>query len=342
MSITFKELADICGVSRATVDRVIHNRGKVAPEVEKRIREAAKQHGFQPNQVGKALARARNPIKIGMLVHLTRIEFFQELLKGAYVGQKEVGSLGGEVIIREQENFDPRRQLLLLDELIAEGVNGIALSPTQSEHLYERLNQLNQAGFPVVTCNTEMEGLNKLCHVGVDNVQGGRIGAYLMNLLLNGRGGKILVISGHRLQQSNYQRLDGFREECEKAFPAVKVAAVQMNKDEEQRAYDLTRAVIGEIPDLAGIYMISSGLEGTCRALEDCKMAGKIQLIAHDLVPANKKYLEKGVIQIVIDQDAKSQGSLPLKILFEYLFSGKKPESDRIIGHFGIITRYNL
>lgn len=342
MSITFKQLAEICGVSRATVDRVIHNRGKVAPEVEQRIRRAAEQYGFQPNQVGKALARARNPIKIGVLVHLSRIEFFQELLEGIYAGQKEVHALGGEVIIKEQRDFDAEGQIRLLDEMIAEGVNGIALPPAQSSRLCDRLNSLSQSGIPIVTYNTELEGLNKLCHVGVDNVQGGRISAYLMNLLLCGNGGKVLLISGHQTQQSNYQREDGFRLECASRFRNIEVAAVKMNADEEKKAYDITMQTIREIPDLDGIYMISNGLEGTCRALEDCGMAGKIQVVACDLVPVARKYLEKGVLQFVIDQDAHSQGSMPSKILFDHLFSNTKPSSDRIIGQFGIKTRYNL
>lgn len=342
MSITFKELAEICGVSRATVDRVIHNRGKVAPEVEARIREMAEKHGFSPNQVGKALARARNPIKIGMLVHLTRIEFFQEMLKGVYTAQGEVNALGGEIIIKLQKDFDPKEQIRLLDELVLEGVSGIALTPAQSENLCSRLNQLSRSGIPIVTCNTELESLEGLCHVGVDNVQSGRISAYLMHLLLTNSGGKVLIISGHPTQQSNYHRVEGFQAECKERFFDIKVAAIKMNSDEEGLTYQITKDALRNIPDLAGIYMVSNGLEGACRALEDSNMAGKIKLIACDLVPVSRKYMEKGVVQFVIDQDACRQGSMPLKILFDYLFSGKQPIGDRILGQLGIITRYNL
>lgn len=342
MSITFKQLAEICGVSRATVDRVINNRGKVAPEVEQRIRTAAEQYGFKPNQVGRALALVRNPIKIGVLVHLTRIDFFQELLKGVYAGQKEVGILGGQVIIKEQEDFDAERQIHLLNELVAEGVNGIALSPTQSGQLRERLDQLSQSGIPIVTFNTELDGFEKLCHVGVDNIQGGRIGAYIMSLLLNGQGGKVLIISGYENQQSNFLRLDGFTSECAMRYSNIKTAGIEMNKDDERQSYEITKEAIRKNPDLAGIYMISNGLGGTCRALEECGLADKIKLIGYDLLPVTEEYLKKGVIDFVIDQDAHGQGSIPANLLFDYLFSGKKPKSDRMIGRFGLTTSYNL
>lgn len=35
MSITITQIAKLAGVSRGTVDRVIHQRGRVAPEVER-------------------------------------------------------------------------------------------------------------------------------------------------------------------------------------------------------------------------------------------------------------------------------------------------------------------
>jgi len=342
LAITYKQLADICGVSRATVDRVIHNRGKVNPDVAQCVLEAARQYDFRPNHVGRALALASNPLKIGVLVHLTRIEVFQAVLNGIHAAQAEISALGGEIIVKEQKGFDAKEQIRLLDELIADGVKGIALSPAQDVRLRGRLNELSRSGIPIVTFNTELHGLETLSHVGVDNVHGGRIGAYLMDLLLRGKGGKVLIISGRLTQQSNYQRVDGFVSECGTYFSSLEAVALQLNADEEQLAYDITRKAIEDIPDLAGIFMVSCGQTGACRALEDSQMVGKIQMIAYDLTPATEAYLRKGIIQIVIDQDAYEQGNMPPRILFDYLFSKKSPPSNRVISRFGIVTPYNV
>ena len=43
---TMKEIAQICGVSRGTVDRVINRRGKVRPETERMILQAVERMGF--------------------------------------------------------------------------------------------------------------------------------------------------------------------------------------------------------------------------------------------------------------------------------------------------------
>lgn len=331
----------MCGVSRATVDRVMHNRGKVNPDLEKKIRETAQKYDFRPNHVGRALALAKNPIRIGVLIHLTRIEFFQRLLVGIYDAQSEISALGGEVILKEQSGFNAKEQIALLDELVASDVKGIAISPTQDIRLRNRINELRSAGIHIVTFNTELEHANTLSHVGVDNVQGGRLAAYLMNLLLHGKGGKVLIISGHLTQQTNYQRVDGFVSECGYYYPNIEVTALQLNADKAETAYEITKNAINDMDDIEGVYMVSNGQEGACRAIEECGKAGKIKFITFDLLPAIRGYLEKGVIQFILDQNTHEQGALPPRILFDYLFNDIVPEQ-QILSSFDIITPYNI
>lgn len=60
MSITITQIAKFAGVSRGTVDRVIHQRGRVAPEVEKRIRDIMDENDYHPNMLGRDLAVSKN------------------------------------------------------------------------------------------------------------------------------------------------------------------------------------------------------------------------------------------------------------------------------------------
>ena len=68
MAVTLKQIAEIAGVSRGTVDRALHNRGRVSPEVAERVRQIAQELGYQPNEVGQALARSRRQIKLGVVL----------------------------------------------------------------------------------------------------------------------------------------------------------------------------------------------------------------------------------------------------------------------------------
>ena len=76
MKVTVKSLAQAAGVSRGTVDRVLHNRGGVKPEVVLKIKNLAKELGYIPNRAGKALAAYKTPIKIGVMLPSIGNPFF--------------------------------------------------------------------------------------------------------------------------------------------------------------------------------------------------------------------------------------------------------------------------
>lgn len=48
MAITLNQIAEICGVSRGTVDRALHNKGNVRPAVAERIKAVANEYGYIP------------------------------------------------------------------------------------------------------------------------------------------------------------------------------------------------------------------------------------------------------------------------------------------------------
>ena len=54
--VTMKKIAELCGVSRGTVDRALNGRGRVNAETAAMIKKMAEQLGYEPNPAGKALA----------------------------------------------------------------------------------------------------------------------------------------------------------------------------------------------------------------------------------------------------------------------------------------------
>ena len=59
MAVTSQQIAELAGVSRGTVDRALHNRGRVNPEVAARIFKIAEELGYKPNVIGQALVRTK-------------------------------------------------------------------------------------------------------------------------------------------------------------------------------------------------------------------------------------------------------------------------------------------
>src|ERR1700755_1004380 len=62
-----KESAIRAGVSTGTVDRVIHNRGRVAPDVQKRVLEILKEMSYEPNLIARALG-SKKEYRIAALI----------------------------------------------------------------------------------------------------------------------------------------------------------------------------------------------------------------------------------------------------------------------------------
>ena len=87
--ITIKELAERTGVSRGTVDRVLHDRGRVSPEVKDLVLRKAEEFGYQPNRAGKILAARKQPHKIGVLLPAEGNPFFIDVIKGMEDADRE-------------------------------------------------------------------------------------------------------------------------------------------------------------------------------------------------------------------------------------------------------------
>ena len=79
MAATIKKIAELAGVSIGTVDRVINNRGRVSPAVEARVRSIIQEIGYTPNLMAKSLSLKRRSPKIGVIFHLERSGFLDEV-----------------------------------------------------------------------------------------------------------------------------------------------------------------------------------------------------------------------------------------------------------------------
>ena len=77
---TITDVARVSGVSVATVSRVFNRHPRVAPELVKRVEEAAAQVNYRPNGAGRALRRQRADL-LAAIVPDVRNPFFVRLVE---------------------------------------------------------------------------------------------------------------------------------------------------------------------------------------------------------------------------------------------------------------------
>ena len=76
---TITEIAKKSGVSIGTVDRVLHNRGKVSEKTKEKVMELVKQSGFCPNETARTMAAGKSRL-IAVILPDIENPFFSKLL----------------------------------------------------------------------------------------------------------------------------------------------------------------------------------------------------------------------------------------------------------------------
>lgn len=93
MAITIKQIADLANVSRATVDKVIHNRPGVKEKTKVKVLKIIKEVDYQPNIIGKALVSSKKTKKFGVILTPEYNPFVHELLQGIQKAKEDFSRL---------------------------------------------------------------------------------------------------------------------------------------------------------------------------------------------------------------------------------------------------------
>ena len=323
---TIKEIAALAGVSRGTVDRVLNNRGSVNPDTARKIQEIAKALDYKPNRAGLVLAAQKKKLKLGVILFSTENPFFLDVLEGINEKAEELAGYNCAVIIK-QVAFGVTEQLKAIDELLAEEVNGIALSPYNDDHIRKRINELYQLGIPVVTFNTDIENSKRLAYVGSHYRKSGETAAGLLQLMTHGQV-NIGIITGSSNILCHTERIAGFSGLLESQGHRIHIVDIIEAHDDEKESQEKTLKLLQEHPEINALYFAAGGVYGGCTSVLQLKQQEKLCIITYDMVPTTRSLLERGVISATICQQPKTQGSKPLALLFAYLTTGELPDKE--------------
>ena len=335
---TLKQIADLAGVSRGTVDRVLNHRGSVNPKTAEKILNIAQALNYQPNRAGIALAAQKKKYKIGVILFGRNNPFFDEVMRGVHAKSDELKSYGITTMVRRVD-FDVRAQLDAIDELAAEGMNGLVLAPQNDKAICERINELAESGIPVVTVNTDIDGSQRMAYVGSDYFHGGCIAAGLFALSSTDEI-SLGIITGSDRVLCHTERIRGLQRTLSDSYPHIHVNEILENHDDEIESYTVTKQLLAEHPDTGALFFTAAGIYGGCKAVSESGLHPRI--ITFDEVPTTLELIKKGTVLATISQQPYNQGYRSLDILSEYLTSGILPENELQYVDHSIIIRENL
>jgi LacI family transcriptional regulator len=334
---TVKDIATELNISLGTVSKALTGKTGISEETRTMVMDTAKRLGYRVNRLAQSLAR--NPIVIGIIFPKVWPEFYGYLGQGiqnVLEKMRDYNVIGKYKGISSLFSGDEIRSAL--DSFIAEGVNAVILCPASVTSCGIYLNKLYENNIPVVILGTDLPDGQRLTCVRVDACMAGRLAGEFMNWVVP-ENKSIAVFIGNKGMKDHGEKVEGFLQEMQNS--TLKICGIYETQDEPEVAYHLTKKIIREIPDLAGIYVATGNSIAVCKCIVEHNLEGKIRIIGTDIFPDIKKYVDDGVINGVIFQNPIKQGELSVRTIYAYLAEGTKCE-DNIYVQPQLILRNNI
>lgn len=341
MSVTIKQIAEMAGVHRSTVDKVLHNRPGVSDPVRKRVQKIIDECNYQANPIGKALKMQDRELHIKVI--LLEVDARPFLTKGIEEELEKYNpfQVALDYIIIPYSEVE--RQEEALRECMEERPDGIILSPINAPAIVSAIDACQEAGIPVVTVNTDIKGSQRLCFIGQDGFKAGRVAGRLMGEFLRGEG-KVAVFTSDGDEHQSFPfgtREGGFREIAASSYPGLDIQPSIYTREKPQVIRREMRRLCEEIPDLAGIFITCGGVRAVGDVLEEYERRD-IKLVSFENYPEIVKLMEEDIVTATLDSKIEEQGGKSIEVLLEYLIYDRKPARKHLYSEIRILLKESL
>jgi len=247
---------------------------------------------------GKSEPEAPARTRVGLVAKSLGNGFFDAVKKG---GEEAAKELDAELIFTGPTTPTAEGQIEVLNALIAQRVDAIAVSANDPDALVPTLKKAMERGIKVVSYDSAVAQAGRIAHLAPssDQLIGETVVALTAELApqVDGKGrGKFAVVSATPTSTNQ----NSWLEEMRKALPTqpgLEMVAVVYGDDVSDKSYREAVALIQQHPDLAVLVSISSvGIVATARAVEDQGMTGKIKVTGLGLPSELAGYVQKGVV----------------------------------------------
>jgi LacI family transcriptional regulator len=294
---TIDEIAKASGVSRATVDRVLHHRPGVDPRTKNLIQGALVQ---LEQAYAQALLPASRQIgtkcRFGLIIQAGQA--FSRSLMMMLEGQQN-----GDLAQLEGHSCESETTMIEVIRRVGGELDGIAVICKNVTPLVVELQHVRNAGKPVLAIVSDLERSARSAYLGIDNRAAGQMAAYLLGRHLGDRAdATVAVVVGNVSYRCHEDREIGFRSLLRQKFPKIELLEIVGN-DSSEIAYEATLKHFATNPNLAGLYNVAGGNRGLARALSDMKLTYSPIYITHELNHVTEPLLRTERIDYLITQD---------------------------------------
>jgi ribose transport system substrate-binding protein len=248
---------------------------------------------------------------------------------GALQKAKELTAAGAvdvEVLLVGPVAADAIEQTRMMDDLVARGVDGIAVSCNDPTACIAPIDRAIAAGIPVMTWDSDAPQSQRFTFLSIDNYVAGQTAADLLAKAIGERG-KVALLTGVPGALNLDQRVRGFKDRLAN-YPDMQVVATVASNEDINLGVQGVEETMQAHPDLRGWFFV--GLwplvadRGAMPLWEQAARQRDLKSVAFDTLPVELSLLRDGYLSALIGQKYWGWGYESVQILYDRIVSNKQ------------------
>lgn len=276
-----------------------------------------------PAPSGSSGSGSGSEITVGSMIWNTSVPFYSNFIKGQ---QESAATLGVKLTIVDGKG-DIGTEVAGVQQLIAQGVDAILVTPSDAKGIGPAIKKANAAGIPVFAVNNRVDtaAAEIVTFIGADDVEFGRQQGTLVAQTLP-EGGKIAYMMGALGTSAQLLRKQGF-DEVMAQHPNIEVVAEQTAGWDAAKALALTQDWLGKYPQGSLDMIVTQGPEAANSA-KYARESGRddIKFVVGDYPAEVRQGIMDGYIFGTVNQDPRPQGERSVAAAVEWV----KGEKDKV------------
>lgn len=324
-----KDIAELSGVSTGTVDRILHNRGKVSEEAQKKVEKVLKEIDYHPNLIARSLALKKNYRFITLIPSFSEGEYWAKLSEGIDKAEQELFSYNVEIERMYFNQYDKGSFDSLIPKIEKSECQGVIIATLFKDSVIQLTQALDKLEIPYVLIDAFIENTNCIAYYGTNSYDSGYIAGRLLFEQIHPEDNIAIfrfIRKGDMHSTQVMKREEGFRNYLYGNDFKGKIYPVHIHADESKENKDILDSFFSTHEDIQAGIIFNSRAHVLGDYFSHLKANRHFKLIGYDVIDSNLRYLNSGHITHLIAQRPEVQGFNCVRALFRDLVLNEKIE----------------
>ena len=341
--VTINDVAKAAGVSKGTVDRVLHNRGEVSRKSKEKVLKVIEELGFRPNLYASLLASQKERLIQCVIPEFQPGEFWSLTEKGLQDAAQLVSRYGIRIETVKYDQYSVESFRNACSKVMDNPPSGVLVAPMYGEETLKFVGRLSEAGVPYMFLDSKIDDDGYLAYFGMPMYESGYLCA---DILTGGRNipHKVYVVRISRdktgLSDPTAARRAGFMDFMSRHYPETQIENVFIDPMDPASIHGRLDATVGREKGGRFVVMFNSRIHLVADYLS-VKGFQDSRVVGFDALEKNVAALKEGTVHALIAQHTDRQALDAVNAMTDHLLLGTPVAKRDNYIQMDILNRYN-